>query len=133
MYAHTKKVVIQVLSVIGLWCAVGELLIFIFMGVNSEAMLGLLLGGILAAGAFVHMGFSLENSLDTMDEEAAKKSTIRSYIIRTAVIVAVLTAAVISGKFNILFIIIGMFALKFGAYTQPLVDKIYSKIFAGHN
>lgn len=133
MYAHTKKVILEVSVIIGLWCVVCELLVFIFMGADSRAMLGLLLGAVMAIAAFIHMGVSLENSIDMMEEEPAKKNTVKTFITRAVVIAAVMVAAIISGWFNMLFVIIGMFGLKIGAYAQPLVDKIFSKLPDGHH
>ena len=128
MHTHTKKVIFEVSVIIGIWCAAAELLVFIFIGIDSRAMLGLLLGSVMAVAAFIHMGISLENSIDLLEEEPAKKNTIKTFIARAVSIAAVMAAAIISGWFNMLFVIIGMFGLKVGAYAQPFVDKIFSKL-----
>lgn len=133
MHAHTKKVIIEVAVIIGLWCVICELLVIIFMGADIRAMLGLLLGAVLGTAAFIHMGVSLENSIDMMEEEPAKKNTIRTFITRAVIIAVVMVAAIISGWFNMLFVIIGMFGLKVGAYVQPIVDKIFSKLPDRHH
>ena len=127
MYPHTKKIVLQVSAVIAVWCAIGELLIFIFMGIDSKLMLGFLLGSIMAVILFIHMGVSLENTLDMPDEESAKKNNTKAYATRVGIVALVLIVAGISGYFNVLFIVFGMLGLKAGAYLQPLVDKIFSK------
>lgn len=127
MYPHTKKIILQVSAVIAVWCAIGELLIFIFMGVDSKVMLGFLLGSIMAVILFIHMGVSLENTLDMPDEESAKKNNTKAYATRVGIIALVLIAASISGYFNVLFIVFGMLGLKAGAYLQPLVDKIFTR------
>ncbi len=127
MYPHTKKIVLQVSAVIAVWCAIGELLIFIFMGIDSKLMLGFLLGSIMAVILFIHMGVSLENTLDMPDEESAKKNNTKAYATRVGIVALVLIVAGISGYFNVLFIVFGMLGLKAGAYLQPLVDKIFSR------
>lgn len=127
MHAQTKKVVIEVSVIIAMWCIIGEILIYIFMGVDSKAMLGLLLGAVLAVASFIHMGVSLENSIDMLEEEPAKKNTIKTFITRIIAIAVILVLALVSGWFNMLFVVIGLFSLKVGAYVQPLVDKIFSK------
>ena len=132
MHAHTKKVILEVSVIIGLWCASAELLVLVFMGADSRAMLGLLLGAVMAVAAFIHMGISLENSIDLLEEEPAKKNTVKTFVIRAVVLALVMVAAVISGWFNMLFVIIGLFGLKGGAYAQPFVDKIFAKLPDSH-
>ena len=127
MYPHTKKVILEVSTVIAVWCAVGELLIFIFMGIDSKVMLGFLLGSIMAVILFIHMGVSIENTLDMPDEESAKKNNTKAYATRVGITALVLIGAAISGYFNVLFIVFGMLGLKAGAYLQPLVDKIFTR------
>lgn len=127
MYSHTKRVIIEVAAVIAIWCILGELLIFFTIDESLKVMLGFLLGSIIAIVSFVHMGVSLENSLDMLEEEPAKKNTVKTFIIRAVVIALVMFAAFLSGYFNLLAIVFGMFGLKVGAYAQPLVDKIFSK------
>lgn len=125
MYPQTKKVVLEVSAVIALWCVLGELVIFLSVGVNVRAMLGFLLGSVLAVAAFIHMGFSTEHSLDTLSEIPAKRKHIVSFVIRIVILIAVLVAAFLSGWFNLLAIVFGLFGLKVGAYLQPLVDKMF--------
>ena len=127
MYDHTKKVVLGVSLLIALWCIIGELLIYIFMGMNVKAMLGFLLGCIIGAVSFVHMSVSLENSLDMADEEAAKKNTVKTFIIRAVVVAAVMLLAFFSGYFNLVFVVLGMFGLKAAAYLQPFIEKFFQK------
>ncbi|MBQ9885577.1 MAG: hypothetical protein IJM37_01760 [Lachnospiraceae bacterium] len=127
MYDHTKKVVLGVSLLIALWCIIGELLIYIFMGVNVKAMLGFLLGCTIGVASFIHMSVALENSLDMADEEAAKKNTVRTFIIRAVVIAAVMLAAFFSGYFNLVFVVLGMFGLKAAAYLQPFIEKLFQK------
>lgn len=127
MCPDTKKIILEVAAVIAVWCAVGELLICIFMDADIGAVLGFLLGSVMAVVMFIHMGVSIETTLDMPDEESAKKKNVRAYAARTGAVAVILIAAAVSGYFNVLFIVFGMFGLKAGAYLQPLTDKIFSR------
>ncbi len=127
MHSETKKVVIEVSILIALWCIIGEILIYIFMGVDSKAMLGFLLGSAMAVASFIHMAVSLENSLDFMNEESAKNNTVKTFLIRVIAIAVIMVLATATGRFNMLFVVFGLLGLKAGAYIQPLADKIFSR------
>lgn len=79
----------------------------------------------MAAAYFFHMSVTLETSVDMMEEKSAKNHAIRAYIIRVAIGAAVMIFAWRSGWFNMLAILAGLFTLKLGVYSRPLIHKAF--------
>ncbi|MCI8505785.1 MAG: hypothetical protein HFI67_06320 [Lachnospiraceae bacterium] len=125
MIKYVGQVVAEVLLGIGLWGLAGVIVVLAVWGITDGILYGFLLGLLLAAGYFIHMSITLETSVDMMEEKSAKNHAVRAYLIRVAAGAAVLVAAWWSGWFNMLAILAGLFTLKLGVYTRPLIHKAF--------
>ena len=125
MIKYTASVVREVLFGIALWAILGIVLVLIFWELSDGVLYGFLLGVLMAAAYFFHMSVTLETSVDMMEEKSAKNHAIRAYIIRVAIGAAVMIFAWRSGWFNMLAILAGLFTLKLGVYSRPLIHKAF--------
>lgn len=127
MIKYTAAVVREVLLGIALWGILGVILVLALWGLSDGILYGFLLGVLMAAAYFFHMSVTLETSVDMMEEKSAKNHAFRAYLIRVAIGAFILLFAWKSGWFNMLAILAGLFTLKFGVYTRPLIHKAFCR------
>lgn len=102
---------------IGIWIA----------GNKLSYVLGILLGMSIAIAVLWHMYKGLDEALD-LDEHMAVKYMRKKSIIRLVMMgLAVGAACMLPDIFNPFAVVIGVLALKFAAYIQPLVHKYIFK------
>lgn len=110
--------------------AIGILFMIIggtIIGVNSgnwvTFVLGVLLGVVIALLLAKHMDATICVAVD-MDSESATKYTRKKSAIRFLIMVATLVLALtFPGVFNMIGVLLGILALKFSAYLQPVASK----------
>ncbi len=125
MIKYVGQVVREVLLGIGLWGLIGAGVILAVWGLSDGILYGFLLGVFLAAGYFIHMGVTLETSVDMMEEKSAKNHAVRAYLIRVLAGAVILVLAWKSGWFNMLAILAGLFTLKLGVYIRPFIHMAF--------
>ena len=111
-----------------LWGILCQLTIVWFVKDKAGYSLGLWLGVLLAVAAGTHMWWSLDRSLDFMQDTAVKMVT-KHYMIRYLVIVVVMGLIMISDFANPLSAFLGLMGLKVSAYIQPFTHKICEKFY----
>ena len=116
--------------VIGVLIQLAELLIAAvypeFAGSRFSFALGLWIGIVTALGLAVHMYRSIDRALD-MQPGDAESYMRKTYLFRT---VAILVIAGIVHFFKLGYVMaafLGMLCLKFGAFLQPLMNKLWKK------
>lgn len=87
---------------------------------------GLWLGILTAVGLAVHMYRSIDRALD-MAAGDAEGHMRRAYLVRTAAILAVAMLVYLLNLGYVMAVFLGMLCLKFGAFLQPLMHKIWKK------
>jgi len=120
---------IEMLVGILAWSIILELSIVWFVSNKLSFSIGLLFGSIFAAGLAYNMWYTLKKAMD-MNEKGAKSYLASRSIIRYISIVIVLGVVMsfLSGIMHPLAVFTGIMTLKAGAYSQPIVDKIYKRI-----
>ena len=111
-----------------LWGILCQLTIMWFVKDKAGYSLGLWLGVLLAVAAGIHMWWSLDRSLDFMQDTAVKMVT-KHNMIRYLVIVVVMGLIMISDFANPLSAFLGLMGLKVSAYIQPFTHKICEKFY----
>lgn len=111
-----------------LWGILCQLTIVWFVKDKAGYSLGLWLGVLLAVAAGTHMWWSLDRSLDFMQDTAVKMVT-KHNMIRYLVIVVVMGLIMISDFANPLSAFLGLMGLKVSAYIQPFTHKICEKFY----
>lgn len=102
--------------------------VFIWFAQSRLSFFLSLLSGVFAAGGLaVHMFYFVEGALE-LPQEDASRHMVKGAAIRTAIIIA-LVLVFVKLKGNVLALFLGLLTLKLGAYTQPLMHKIFQKIF----
>lgn len=96
-----------------------------FLSSETPFFLSLAAGVFMAAGMAVHMYVVIEQALDMPAQDAAKSMRRGSALRMAAVILLVLAVWRLHGSVPGVFF--GIFTLKLGAYTQPLIHKIRRK------
>lgn len=128
MDQKVKRTIFEMLLGVGIYTVILEAAgLLLTRGPKAPVVLGTLLGAVLAAAMTMHMGNTLDISMD-MGEEGAKRKIVVSYLIRWILAVVVFVVAYFSGFFNMLAVFFGLLGLKAGAYLQPLIHKVF-----GHN
>lgn len=130
MIRYAKETVKEMLAGILLWGLFLSPFLLSFVKGPSKlpAVLGLWFGCVCAACMLLHMATTLETSIDTRDENAAKKKSYAGSLGRYLIFFAVTFLAYKSGWFHILTIFLGVFGLKAAAYLQPLVHKLLARL-----
>ena len=100
----------------------------IFVSNRLAYTLGLLIGCIIAGVMSGHMYHALEQAM-LYDEETAAKKVQKGTILRFALMIAGLAAALVFPKWiSIIGVALGVLSLKFSAYLQPLTHKVIQNI-----
>lgn len=114
---------IEMMLGIALWGVVLVLVFCWFADSRVSFVLSLAAGALAAAGLAVHMYVSIEDSLELPQDDAVKHMR-RGTFLRTFVMMAMFVLAwklhgSVAGMF------LGLLTLKLGAYTQPLVHRVW--------
>ena len=112
--------------------AVGQLVIWLFIRGSWQISLGWWLGVLVAMLCGYQMWWSLNKALDLTVEDARKKMTAYS-LMRYGIIIAIMAVVMTTQVVNPLAAVFGVFALKFGAYLQPLMHYLRKRFSAGKN
>ena len=118
----TLKEMLCGMLVYGIVGQFGILLFFRETGVS----LGWWIGVITALGCGYQMWWGLDRALDLPEGEASKKMIFYS-MLRYVSVVAVMALVMITEFANPLAAVFGVFALKAGAYLQPLMHKLLDR------
>lgn len=108
-----------------LYGLVGQIVILLFIR-GDGVSLGWWVGVLTAIGCGYQMWWSLDRALDLSEGDASKKVMTYS-MLRYIVIVAIMAVVMITEFANPLAAVFGVFALKAGAYLQPLMHKLFNK------
>ena len=106
-----------------LFGAVGQIVILLFIR-GAGTSLGWWIGVLTAMGCGYQMWWGLDRALDLSEGDASKKMVFYG-LLRYGVIVAIMAVVMITEIANPLAAVFGVFALKAGAYLQPLMHKLF--------
>ena len=108
-------------------CLILFLLGNFFVSNHLAYMLGLVLGGGIAAFMSIHMYHALQKAM-LYDAETAAKKVQKGTIVRVLLMMAGLAAALLLPQWiSIIGVALGVLSLKFSAYLQPLTHKFLEK------
>ncbi|MBE5925949.1 MAG: hypothetical protein E7270_03200 [Lachnospiraceae bacterium] len=130
MKKSEKQTLIELLIGNILFGIIGILVLLLFPKGRLYNELGFVWGVLVSCGMTVHMYSSLKSSM-IMGEFGALKQIKKSYIIRVAGIIVAFAFMKWLDFGNIIVGVIGLFALKFSAYIQPITHKIINKKSTG--
>lgn len=89
---------------------------------------GIWFGIIFALASNYHMYRTLDRALD-LNEKDASKAIFRGYLFRYILFAALLGVIMITNVMNPLVVFLAYMSLKMTAYMQPIIHKIYNKLF----
>ena len=118
-----KQLTVGVIVIDTIIMIIGGIIAGLTSGVWLQFVLGVLLGGSFSVVLARHMDSSIDNALDMEEERATKylrNRTIIRYVLMLLVLVLTLTVPQV---FNVIGVLLGILALKFSAYAQPLTSK----------
>ena len=118
-----KQLTVGVIVIDTIIMIIGGIIAGLTSGVWLQFVLGVLLGGSFSVVLARHMVSSIDNALDMEEERATKylrNRTIIRYVLMLLVLVLTLTFPQV---FNVIGVLLGILALKFSAYAQPLTSK----------
>ncbi len=108
-----------------LYGMIGQLVILCLIR-GTGTSLGWWIGVLTAMGCSYQMWWGLDRALD-LPEGAASKKMMTYSLLRYAAIVVIMAAVMVTEIANPLTAVFGVFALKAGAYLQPLMHKLFTK------
>ena len=108
-----------------------EVIGLIFVSQKGAYTIGLVLGMLMAIGMVFHMNISIEKAID-IGGEHAKGYMLKSYAIRTVVVLAVIVCVGVLKFANLLSLILGVMTLKVAAYLQPITHRFMESRKAGN-
>lgn len=98
-----------------------------FLKDKSDYSIGLWLGIVAALLTVLHLNISLDKALD-LGEGGAKKHMVIQNLVRYFVLIIFLGLLMITDFANPLAAFLGLMGVKAGAYLQPLIHKMISRI-----
>ena len=108
-----------------------EVIGLIFVSQKGAYTIGLVLGMLMAIGMVFHMNISIEKAMD-IGGEHAKGYMLKSYAIRTVVVLAVIVCVGVLKFANLLSLLLGIMTLKVAAYLQPITHRFMESRKAGN-
>ena len=108
-----------------------EVIGLIFVSQKGAYTIGLVLGMLMAIGMVFHMNISIEKAMD-IGGEHAKGYMLKSYAIRTVVVLAVIVCVGVLKFANLLSLLLGIMTLKVAAYLQPITHRFRESRKAGN-
>jgi sensor histidine kinase regulating citrate/malate metabolism len=125
---ETLAELIAGIVIVGILIQLIELLVAVihpeFAGSKCSFAIGLWIGVITAIFLAAHMYRSIDTALD-MQPDDAEKYMRKAYLFRTAVILVVAFLVHFFKLGYVMATFVGMLTLKFGAFLQPLLHKIF--------
>ena len=103
-------------------------IITLFFSTDPKHSIGLWIGIITAVAGSVHMWWAIDRSLDMASRDATKTVAVQG-MIRYFALAVILSILAVSEVASWLFAFLGYMGMKAGAYMQPFVHRISSKIF----
>lgn len=110
------------------WGVACQVTVVWFVKDKTGYSLGLWIGVVLAVAAGIHMWWSLDRSLDFVQDTAVKMMT-KHNLLRYLIIVVVMMLVMVSGFANPLAAFLGVMGLKVSAYIQPFTHKICASLY----
>lgn len=121
-----KRTLLELLTGIVLSGIVFELVGLIFVKDKLAHSVGMLIGILIALAMATHMAFSLNSALD-WDEEQAKRSIWKSYMLRYVSVAVCIGLIAYFGIGNVISCFFGIMTLKPAAYLQPHLHRFCNK------
>lgn len=125
--ASWKRTLLELLAGIILSGTAFELIGLTFVKDQAGHSMGMLLGILIALAMAIHMAVSLNNALE-WDEEHARRSIWKSYLLRYAAVAVAMGLVAYTGIGNVLSCFAGMMSLKASAYLQPYLHRFCNKL-----
>ena len=113
---------------IAVYGAVCQLVAMWFVPDMLKFTIGLWLGILVAMISGLHMLRSLQSAFDGFEGNVTKKIT-GSAVVRYIATAVIFVLVAVTGVGEPLATFAGMMGLKIGAYLQPLIHKLYNKVF----
>lgn len=120
----------ELLTGITLFGVICEILLIVFTKNILYNSIGLIIGTVISFACAIHMAWGIDIAV-MLDEKTSIAFT-RKYTVIRYLIMCV--ALVLIGVFDIgspVTLIVGYMALKMGAYFNPIIHKVFLKIFGG--
>lgn len=124
--ASWKRTLLELFAGIVLSGMVFEIIGIIFVKDRISHSVGMLLGVLIALAMAAHMAYSLNEAL-SWDEEHAKRSIWKSYLLRYTAVALCMGLIAYFGIGNVISCFAGIMTLKAAAYLQPYLHKFCNK------
>lgn len=106
-----------------IYLLIGEIIILLFVPGKLSCGIGLLAGVIYSVFSSFHLSFKIRQVV--YGGANGSKTYILGYMIRLAVMIAILAILYISKMGDLVCAIIGMFSMKVAAYMWPITNKLF--------
>lgn len=128
MDRNTRNLILEVSAGIVLFAA-AAMVVALFLFPERTVFAGLLLGMVLALAMFLSMALTLEGAVRTKNSSAIQRRSVLGAVIRYVLLFTILMLVVVrlSGWFNPIAVIVGIFGFKAGAFLQPVIHRIISR------
>ena len=128
MDRNTRNLILEVSAGIVLFAA-AAMVVALFLFPERTVFAGLLLGMVLALAMFLSMALTLEGAVRTKNSSAIQRRSVLGAVILYVLLFTILMLVVVrlSGWFNPIAVIVGIFGFKAGAFLQPVIHRIISR------
>lgn len=122
----------ELIAGIALIAIICEILLLIFTKNRLYNSIGLIIGTVTSLICAVHMAWGIEIAV-MLDEKSSIAFSRKYTVIRYLLMCVVLVIVGVTDIGSPVTLIFGFLTLKFGAYINPLIHKITTKLFGGDN
>lgn len=122
----------ELIAGIALIAIICEILLLIFTKNRLYNSIGLIIGTVTSLICAVHMAWGIEIAV-MLDEKSSIAISRKYTVIRYLIMCVVLVAIGVTDIGSPVTLIFGFLSLKFGAYINPLIHTIITKLFGGDN
>ena len=127
-----NKTLQELLCGIAVFGVICEILLLIFTKNRVYNSIGLIVGIVISLACAIHMAYGIEIAV-MLDEKSSIAFTRKYTVIRYLVMCVVLVVIGVTDVGSPVTLIFGFLGLKAGAYFNPLIHKIFIKIFGGED
>lgn len=119
----SREILAEICLGIALYCILGESIICLLPFQTAPVAIAFFLGAFMSACSMIHITYVTELVLDMHHQKEAQKHTIIAYLLRMAVITAVILIVYFTEYLNMAALFIGLIGIKAGAYLQPFTHR----------
>lgn len=118
----TKTLLLATALVWMVWLVAGGVITYFLAKPVIPYLLGLIIGGLGAAGLIQSMAITADKAVGR-EPATAQKISLRHFFLRSLIMISLLLLGIFIDKISVVGVFLALFSIKLGAYLFPFVQK----------